>query len=734
MGTGDRLLQLTGARLRGVGGLLAMLLLLTSAGSAVAEQPPTAPAGSAHTRPWSLTTIQGAMAITPESSAESATAPARLLIGLHPTDGLAPIDGPLPRLSTLRRLPAAVQAMLPLGGTSYRVDLAPGTDLAQVSHELAAALPVRYIERDHQRTISQADPFQSLAVAPNDPAWEEQDEMRRVEAERAWELGTGDDGLVIAVVDTGVDGNHVDLAGRVLPGLNVLTDRPNPGDDNGHGTWVASVIAGAGNNRAGLAGLCWRCRILPVKVLSSRGSGPDSALATGLRFAADQGARLINVSLGGPNPSQTVEEAVSYATSKGALVIAAAGNEPDDRPNYPAAYPSVLAVAASGPTDNVTGFSTRAQFVDLAAPGINIAGALAGSRNGVRSGSGTSFAAPMVSGVAGLLLSLRPDLNSEALTSLLLDTAVDIGSPGRDNDFGAGRLAAYDASLAAARLAPSGGAELIVNGTAGTRQLSVATTRLVPGEAIRLWATGPNGRVHVRRGLQADAAGNLTTTLDLPPAAISGAYQVTARGDQSGRTAVATATIVTGGSAFQPIEPPADGRLYFVETRHSLGGAFQRYWESSGGLALFGFPISEEFQELNLSDGIVYTVQYFERNRFEFHPEQRDPRYQVQLGLLGSLLTADRIFPASPPLPTTRDRVYFAETNHTLSGDFLRYWEANGGLAIFGFPISEPFTERGRLVQYFERNRFELHAELPTAYRVSLGLLGSDLARRNGYV
>jgi hypothetical protein len=190
-----------------------------------------------------------------------------------------------------------------------------------------------------------------------------------------------------------------------------------------------------------------------------------------------------------------------------------------------------------------------------------------------------------------------------------------------------------------------------------------------------------------------------------------------------------------------PPAPDTDTRVYFAATGHTLGGGFLAYWRANGGLPIFGFPISEEFTERSPIDGKDYTVQYFERNRFEYHPENKGTPYEVLLGLLGRDLTLGRVFAtAPPPLESTPVRAYFAATGHSLSGEFLTYWLDNGGLAIFGYPLSEPFVEvsptdgKPYLVQYFERNRFELHPENPEPYNVLLGLLGTDSARLKGYI
>jgi hypothetical protein len=169
-------------------------------------------------------------------------------------------------------------------------------------------------------------------------------------------------------------------------------------------------------------------------------------------------------------------------------------------------------------------------------------------------------------------------------------------------------------------------------------------------------------------------------------------------------------------------------RRYFAESGHSLAEPFKGYWEQHGGLAQFGYPLTEAFRETSIDDGKPYTVQYFERARFEAHPEAKDPQYQVQLGFLGKAFRN----PAAPTGARAGAR-FFAETGHNLGGSFRIYWEQNGGLAIYGLPISEELREtsptdgREYTVQYFERARFEAHPENAAPYSVLLGQLGRQL-------
>jgi len=183
--------------------------------------------------------------------------------------------------------------------------------------------------------------------------------------------------------------------------------------------------------------------------------------------------------------------------------------------------------------------------------------------------------------------------------------------------------------------------------------------------------------------------------------------------------------------------------MFFYETGHSLRGVFQTYWEKNGGLAQFGLPLSEEFEELNPADSKVYRTQYFERAKFEFHPENQSPN-NVLLGLLGSQNTIGREY-EEPFLGISKEKAgdgyYFQETGHSINGTIRSYWEKTGGLPVYGFPITEPFQEKNAsdgktyLVQYFERNRLEYHPEnAGTKFEVLLGLLGSQVLAGRGWL
>jgi hypothetical protein len=197
------------------------------------------------------------------------------------------------------------------------------------------------------------------------------------------------------------------------------------------------------------------------------------------------------------------------------------------------------------------------------------------------------------------------------------------------------------------------------------------------------------------------------------------------------------------GLPSEPVSDPQNPLItYFPLVGHTLWGGFRDYWNAHGGLGQFGYPITEQFQEANPTDGKMYTVQYFERARFEWHPENKPP-FDVLLGLLGRTITQGRE-KETPFLPAQPQKspgfVYFPSTGHNMAPQFVQYWQNHGGLPVYGYPISEAFMEVSKadgkpyLVQYFERNRFEYHPELPGAYRVSLGLLGTEVLRARGWI
>jgi thermitase len=270
-----------------------------------------------------------------------------------------------------------------------------------------------------------------------------------IKAVPAWDEAKGDAEVVIAVLDTGVDREHIDLSAKVVsPGHDFANDDDDAADDHWHGTHVAGIAAADTGNAAGIAGVAWNCRILPVKVVDNNGDGYYSWIIDGIIWATDQGADVINLSLGGDVADEYLEDACRYAHDHGVIVVAAAGN--DAGPVlYPAAYDeTVLAVAASDYNDAIASFSNFGPEVDVAAPGAWILGPAPQIYVGPEElpyvfASGTSAAAPHVSGLAALIRSLKPDLTADQIMMVIRYTADDINRTslaGRDDHAGYGRI------------------------------------------------------------------------------------------------------------------------------------------------------------------------------------------------------------------------------------------------------------------------------------------------------
>jgi thermitase len=270
-----------------------------------------------------------------------------------------------------------------------------------------------------------------------------------IKAVDAWTVTKGDAGTIIAILDTGVDKTHPDLAGKVLDGYDFANDDNDAADDVWHGTHVAGIAAAGTNNSIGTAGVAWDCSILPVKVTDANGDGYYSWIIDGIIYAADHGAAVINISLGGNVDDPLLKQACQYAHDKGVVIAAAAGNDGTLGVLYPAAYDeAVLAVTASDYNDAVTSFSSYGPEVDVAAPGMWILGPAPQWYVGAGNlpyvfGTGTSMASPHVAGMAALLKSAKPDLGADDLMKLIRYTADDINKtvyPGRDDHAGFGRI------------------------------------------------------------------------------------------------------------------------------------------------------------------------------------------------------------------------------------------------------------------------------------------------------
>jgi subtilisin family serine protease len=329
-----------------------------------------------------------------------------------------------------------------------------------------------------------------------------------------------------------------------VPGYNFVDNNTDTHDVRDHGTAVAGTAAAIGNEGRGVAGVSWRSRILPLLVTGAT-TTYYSDIAEAVTYAADRGARVVNMSLGGTSYSSTLQSAVNYAWNRGVVIVAAAGNSSSSSPFYPAALENVLAVAATDQSDLRASFSNYGSWIDVAAPGTGIYTTCIGR---YCYGQGTSFASPQVAGLAALMLAANPGLTNAQVVSLLRSRADDLGSPGFDTTYGYGRINVARAVQAAAETAagdtvaptvsitsPAGGSS--VSGTvtvsaAATDDVGVAQVALYVDGVLKAtdtaapwafsWSTAGLSGTHSLVARAADAAGNAAQSVAVPVTVATG--------------------------------------------------------------------------------------------------------------------------------------------------------------------------------------------------------------------
>ncbi len=416
------------------------------------------------------------------------------------------------------------------------------------------------LQRTGKFTFVERDFVAHAGATPNDPDFASQWHLSTIQAPSAWNITTGSASAPIAIIDSGADPTHPDLASKLLPGWNFLTGTSNTSDtgaNGGHGTAIAGAAAAATNNFTGVAGVSWANPILPLVVLDSSDYALYSDIASAMTYAADHGARIANVSIGGPTASSTLQSAVDYAWSKGTVIFAAAMNNSSSTPYYPAACNNVVSISATEPNDTFASFSNYGNWIDLSAPGDSIVTTQLGG--GYGSWWGTSLATPIAATVGALALAENPKLSAAALVTLLEQNSDDLGTPGYDLYYGWGRVNAYKAVLAAKN--PTGDTTPpTVSITAPLFGATVSGTILVQGSAT--------DNVGVT-GIELDVDGAAVATTTVSPFAFSwnttasanGSHTLTVKAYDAANNVSSVSVSVTVSNLSNTVVPPPTAGL-----------------------------------------------------------------------------------------------------------------------------------------------------------------------------
>ena len=515
--------------------------------------------------------------------------------------------------------PSGRSAIFRNAGASFVEDIGQKTQVVRVRvPSLALDLIKRLLERLPQvKFVEKNYEFES-ALLPNDPEYASQWHLPQILAPQAWDLTQGAPGAVIAILDSGIEATHPDFAGKLVPGYNTYSNTTDTTDQYGHGTEVAGAAGALTNNAEGVAGVAGATPIMPVRVTDGVGRATSASIANGIVWAADHGARVVNLSFNGMASNLTIGAAAEYAHNHGTLVVAASGNCAcvDTTPDNP----YILSVSATDESDGVAYFSSTGPFVDLSAPGNNI---YTTAKFGLyTSASGTSLASPIVAGVAALMFAAKPTLTPTLAMQLLEATAVDPGGDGYDQRFGWGRVDAFAAVSAAASYvqppdttAPSVAltAPLAGASVAGTAVISISASDDVGVVKIDLYVDGvyfasdtaapysfaldtttlPNG-THTLEALAADAAGNTAssapisvTVANTPPDTTAPTVSISS--PAAGVTVSGTATVSASASDNVGVANVAlfvDGTLYATDTTSPYSFAWNTSQASNGSHTL----------------------------------------------------------------------------------------------------------------------------------------------------
>ncbi len=426
------------------------------------------------------------------------------------------------------------------------------TALKQIDVRIVSVVPARSdavldaLRHNPSIEFAEQDYLHEPATVPNDTYYSLEWHLPKIGAPAAWDTTVGSNSVIIAILDSGVDGTHPDLSSQLVAGWNLFDGNADTTDVIGHGTGVAGNAAAAGNNGLGVASPAWGCKIMPIRVADTNGYASTSMIADGVNYAADHGARVANVSFR-VTGSPTLSAAAQYLQSRGGVVTVSAGNDgaidpsPDD--------PYLITVSATDANDAVASFSNTGNSIDVSAPGVNIVTTIRGGGYGYA--TGTSASAPLVAGVAALMISVNPSLTGAQVRDLIKQSADDLGPPGWDTGYGAGRLRADKAVIAA--MQTTGGTNTPPDTTAPTASISSpgAGSTVSDVVTINIFATDDVGVTKVECYMNGVMMGTNSTA----PASFSwdtsgyanGSYTLQARAydaaDNMGSSAFTTVTV-----------------------------------------------------------------------------------------------------------------------------------------------------------------------------------------------
>lgn len=311
------------------------------------------------------------------------------------------------------------------------VQLPPKANAMAMARAFGQRAGVVFAEPDYVVAPDQT----ATPMSANDPYFGSAWHLNKMSCPTAWTTTTGSSSIIVAILDTGCDPTHPDLAPKYVPGWNTYDNTADTSDVYGHGTATAGTAAAASNNGAGVTSIAWNCRIMPIRISDTAGMGYSSTVSAGLTWAADHGARVANISYQ-LDQSASVQSAAQYFMSRGGVVTMSAGNSGQLLTSVDTPY--IITVSATDANDVLASWSNRGPDVDLSAPGVGIWTTSRGGLYG--SWSGTSFSAPATAGVAALILSANPSLTGSQVETILKQSADDLGTAGYDTSYGWGRV------------------------------------------------------------------------------------------------------------------------------------------------------------------------------------------------------------------------------------------------------------------------------------------------------